>query len=169
MRRRWENGVVETKLVKRTVLGMSLRPSKMTTILVRKRGQQNGWDERKLGHMWQILRQDLDLEDPTPSLDRTYLGCTQGEAEVDHEGVRSTADLFRRITTEVTNQNSSQPITAWTTWKDMPKARVEWVMRVMLLEKNSPALKLAETSCMDDHQFSVNIGELAPICAWIVM
>ena len=58
-----------------------------------------------LGPVWESLRQDIDLEDPTPLLIRVYLGCTQREAEVDHAAVQAETNLSRRLTTDkVTNE-----------------------------------------------------------------
>ena len=55
-----------------------------------------------------------------PLLNQVHQGCTQREAEVDHEAVHAKADLCPpTTTTEVMNEkqhkivNSSQSITAW--------------------------------------------------------
>ena len=59
-----------------------------------------------LGPMWTILRKGIDLEDLISFLNHMLLlGCSQREAEVDHEAIQSEYDLFRRntTTTEVTN------------------------------------------------------------------
>ena len=45
------------------------------------------------------LQKDIDLEDPTPWIDRVYLGCTQRQAKMNHQGVQSKAELNKKLTT----------------------------------------------------------------------
>ena len=59
--------------------------------------------------LWTPLRKGIDLQDPTPMLHQANVGCTQGEAEVDHHAAQAKADLFRRTTTtEVTSEEQNQ-------------------------------------------------------------
>ena len=53
----------------------------------------------KVGPMWEILRKDIDLEEPTPAESKYVWGCTHRNAEADHPTVQAKTDLFRRITT----------------------------------------------------------------------
>ena len=67
---------------------MSFRPSTITTVLVRPcRRHQDCWEEREMWDQVKILRKDIDLEDATLLMSQEHLGCTQREAEVDHEAV----------------------------------------------------------------------------------
>ena len=98
----------------------------------------------------------------------SFTGCTRRQAEVYHETVQAKADLFQRITaTGVTNekQNNSKHFSpSSTAWSETGLERYFEFAR-----KSAPALKLAETPCMDDHQFLLegfnSTKELALVCA----
>ena len=49
----------------------------------------DGGSQRKLGSKVAKLRKMSDLEDPTPSIDQVYLGCTRRAATVDEETIRT--------------------------------------------------------------------------------
>ena len=85
---------------------MALRPTHISVVLARFSGRhQNGWEDR---NVWNILRKDIDLEDPTSLLTKVCLGWSQRSSEVDREAFQSKAVLFRRITTtEVTEEKQS--------------------------------------------------------------
>ena len=51
--------------------------------------------------MWNILRNGNQIESSSPFSESSDLGCTQGEAEVDHEAIRAKANHFRRMTTTI--------------------------------------------------------------------
>ena len=49
--------------------------------------------------MWAKLREKIELEDSTPLVDEVFLECTQRTATVDEETIRTTTEMFRRMTT----------------------------------------------------------------------
>ena len=55
--------------------------------------------KQNMGSMWNILRKESDLGDPTPSIDQVYLGCSEREAKVDLQAIQSKTELFKKITT----------------------------------------------------------------------
>ena len=46
-----------------------------------------------------LCKKVIDLEPPTLLIDQVYFGCTQKEAKVNHQAVRSKTELFRTKTT----------------------------------------------------------------------
>ena len=119
----------------------------------------------------------IDLEEPTPWLFQVYFGLHPERSRRGAPCCSSENISFRRITTEVTSEEqnkstfSSQHITEWS--YDSEGHNERCAQRYCeLAGKSVSALKLAETPCMDDHQFSTEnlngTGELAPICAQIV-
>ena len=48
----------------------------ITTVVGRRGGRiQHGWTERKIGEMmWEVLRKEIDLEDPSPLLSEACFG-----------------------------------------------------------------------------------------------
>ena len=43
---------------------------------------------------WQILMKDVDLKEPTSSLDHENLGCTQRECTISNDTVTNYRDMF---------------------------------------------------------------------------
>ena len=54
---------------------------------------------QNLRRMWKSLKEEIDLEDPTPLTRQVYLGCTQSAATVNADAVQSKAGLLKRLTT----------------------------------------------------------------------
>ena len=77
-------------------MGMSLCLSTISVILDRICGRQKDGSEGRemMGPVWKILQKDIYLEEPIRSLSQVYLGCTQREADVDHEAVQEKADAL---------------------------------------------------------------------------
>ena len=44
--------------------------------------------------MWKVLLKEVDLGEPTSSLDHVYLGCTQRESEMSNDIVDNYRDVF---------------------------------------------------------------------------
>ena len=83
----------------------------------------------KLGHVWKVLRKEIDLEDSTLLLNQVFF-APKREAESDHHAVQAKTDLFRRITTtKVTNGKQDthtqisliRSLRGVTAWKHTPK------------------------------------------------
>ena len=60
---------------------------------------KHGGLQRKLGTDAARLRKVIDLEDPTPIVDQTHLGCTQSAATIDEDTIRTKTEVFQRMTT----------------------------------------------------------------------
>ena len=54
--------------------------------------------KQNMDPMWKILQIEIDIENPTPSIDQVYLSCTQREAKVDPRAVHSKNELFNKLT-----------------------------------------------------------------------
>ena len=59
---------------------------------------RHGGLQRKFGTDVARLRKVIDLEDPTPLVDQTYLGCTQSAATIDEDTIRTNTKVFQRMT-----------------------------------------------------------------------
>ena len=56
-------------------------------------GIKRAGKKHNINPTWKILVKDVDLEEPTPCLDRVYLGCTQRECQIS----RDIVDKFRSV------------------------------------------------------------------------
>ena len=120
--------------------------------------------------MWEIVRKDIDVEDPTSSLNRVYVGCTERETEADHEAVHAKKSIPQIRAAEVTNEKQNKTRTKQktkqkhplnrsqrgvTTCKNMPHGA--WKEALDLLEKGASASKLPEAPFVDDHLSDLKI------------
>ena len=73
--RQFENILLQKWMRESTKLGMSVRPSPTRINLIRIRGRlQNGRERQNLELMWTILMNKIDLEKPTPFLEKNIIG-----------------------------------------------------------------------------------------------
>ena len=49
--------------------------------------------KQKINPMWKVLK-EVDLGEPTPSLDHVYLGCTQRQCEISKDIVDNHRTMF---------------------------------------------------------------------------
>ena len=75
--------------------------------------------KEKLQPMWKPPQEEIDIENPTPLMNPVHLGCTQREAEVDHQTFQSKPKFFKRIAatrvpedTQTKEQVPSRKVTA---------------------------------------------------------
>ena len=102
---------------------------------------------------WKILMKDVDLGEPTSSLDHENLGCTQRQCAIKN------GDLMQK-----------SYLLGPTTWKVMEKCVEKYCE---LANKTTQQLFKVATTCVDDHQFKEeengSVGELSTVCSQIVL
>ena len=108
--------------------------------------------------MWQSLKREIAVAEPTPIVNQVSLGCTQREARVDMGVVQSKSEFRKRLTTSGTTdemdltKESKAPmkIIAWSC--DIQGHEEKCVERHCALAKETASsLQLAATPCIDDH------------------
>ena len=113
---------------------------------------------QNMDFMWKILQKEIDLEDPTPSEDQVYSGCTEREAKVDPQAVQSKNIRWKR-----------SPLGAMIG----KSCRICFARYCESAQKDVSSLQQVATPCIDDHQIPPGdyetTGEFTAVCAQIVM
>ena len=133
--------------------------------------------KQNINPTWKIFMKDVDLGEPTQSLDHVYLGCTQRECQISKDIVDNYRSMFElRISagatdklheTEATGEPDAETISFWS--YDMEGHAKKCVGNILrnCEKKQSNFFKVA-TPCMDDHQFEEeengSVGELSTLC-----
>ena len=80
--------------------------------------------KQNIGPMWSVLLKQVDLGEPTSSLDHVYLGCTQRECETSEDIVDNHRTMFEsRISAGATENYQS--------WKNSTIPRGPTIWKVM--------------------------------------
>ena len=112
-----------------THVAVSSCPPKITSILARFCGRH----QNSLGQMLAIQRKEIDLEDPTPLLNQTYVGTQRG-AQVDHKQKQICSEELppQKVTDEkqiqISFNRSPRGVTAW---RDAPKHVSKGTVRLL--------------------------------------
>ena len=112
--------------------------------------------KQNLDPMWKVLNKEVDLGEPTSSLDRVYLGCTQRQCEVSQDIVDNYRTMFESGVsagaTEKLPCSENLRISSWS--YDMEGHAKECVERYCeLANKTTQQLYNVSIPCIDDHHF----------------
>ena len=105
---------------------------------------------------------DVDLGEPTSSLDHVYLGCTQRECQISKDIVDNDGSMFesrisagateKLLETKATEKPYAETISSWS--YDMQGHAKKCVERYCeLANETTEQFFIVATPCMDDHQF----------------
>ena len=113
-------------------------------------------EKQNLDPMWKELNKEVDLEEPTSSLDHENLGCSQRQCEISKDIVDNYRTMFEsRISVGVTENlpcSENLRISSWSyDTEGHAKKCVEWYCE--LANKTTQQLYKVSTACIDDHQF----------------
>ena len=132
--------------------------------------------EQSIDPMWKILNKEVDLGEPTSSLDHVYLGCTQRQCQVSKNTVDNYRTMFEsRISAGATEklpfpQNLRISPRSYDTAGHAKKCVERYCE---LANKTTQQLYKVSTPCIDDHHFKEqkmkSVGELSHVCSQIVL
>ena len=118
--------------------------------------------------MWKILNKEVDLGEPTSSLDHENLGCTQRQCEINIDIVDNYRTMFEsRISAGGTEKFPFPQNIRISSWSyDMEGHAKKCVERYCeLANKTTQQLYKVSTPCIDDHHFkeeeTKSVGELS--------
>ena len=123
-----------------------------------------------------VLNKEVDLGEPTSSLDHVYLGCTQRQCEISKDIVDNYRTMFEsRISAEGLEKLPFPQNLRISSWSyDMAGHAKKCVERYCeLTNKTTQQLYKVSTPCIDDHHFKEeemkSVGELSQVCTQIVL
>ena len=128
--------------------------------------------------MSKVLMKEVDLGDPTSSLDHVYLGCTGRECETSRNVVDNYRNMFEsRISAAAKGKPpcSGKPDADISSCSnDVEGHSKKCVERYCeLANKTTQRLYKVSTPCIDDHHFKEeemkSVGELSQVCSQIVL
>ena len=119
---------------------------------------------------------DVDLGEPTSSLDHVHLGSTQRECQISNDIVANYRDVFEsrisagakeKLPTRASGKPDAETLSSWS--YDMEGHTKRCVERYCeLANKTTQQFFKVATPCMDDHQFKEgeyeSVGELSTFC-----
>ena len=125
--------------------------------------------KQNIDPMWKVFNKEVDLGEPTSSLDPVHLLCTQRQCEMDKDIVDKYRAVFEsRISAERTETLPFPQILRISSWSyDMEGHAKKCVERYCELEnKTTQQLYKISTPYIDDHHFKEelkSVGELSKI------
>ena len=132
--------------------------------------------KQNINPMWKVRNKELDLGEPTSSLDHENLVCTQRKCEISKDIVDNYRTMFEsRISAGATEKlpcSENLSISSWSC--DMEGHAKKCVERYCeLANKTTQQLYKVSTPCIDDHHFKEeemkSVGELSKVCSQIVL
>ena len=159
-------------------IGNIFRKQRKRAFLVCVCGRFKNWLGRKIDRMWKVLMEDVDLSEPTSSLDHVYLGCAQRKCQTSKDIVDNCRNMFEfQISAGATeklphSEKLGANISSWS--YDIEGHGKKCVERhCELANRTTQQLYEVPTPCMDDHQFKEKgmgfVGELSKVCSKIVL
>ena len=132
--------------------------------------------KQNINQMWKLRNKEVDLGEPTSSLDHENLGSTQRQCEISKDIVDNYRTMFEsRISagrTEKLPYSENLCISSWS--DDMEVHAKKCVERYCeLANKTTQQLYKVSTPCIDDHHFKEvdmkSVGELSQVYSQIVL
>ena len=123
-----------------------------------------------------VLNKEVDLGEPTSSLDHENLGCTKRQCEKSKDVVDNHRTMFEsRISAGATEKLPCSENIRISSWSyDMEGHAKKCVERYCeLANRTTQQLFKVSTPCIDDHHFkeeeTKSVGELSEVCTHIVL
>ena len=132
--------------------------------------------KQNLDLMWKLLNKEVDLGEPTSSLDHVYLGCTQRQCETSKDIADNYRTVFEsKISAGATEKLPCSENLRTSSWSyDLEGHAKKWVERYCVLaNKTTQQLHKVSTPCIDDHHFReeelTSVEDLSKVCSQIVL
>ena len=131
-------------------------------------------EKAEYGTTWKKLMNNVDLVDPTTSLDHVYLGCTQRECKPSEDIVEQYKEMFEsRISDGATEKLPGwvKPFAKITTRSYDMEGHTENTFKDIVKLTNTKTEQLYKVSspCLDDHHLQKeeleSVGELSEVCS----
>ena len=132
--------------------------------------------KQNLDPMWKLLKQEVDLGEPTSFLDHVFLGCTQRQCDISKNIVDNYRTMFESRISAGRVEKLPFPqnlrISSWS--YDMAGHAKKCVERYCeFANKSTQQLYKVSTPCIDYHHFKEeemkSVGELPQVCSQTVL
>ena len=124
--------------------------------------------KQKFNPMWKVLNEEVDLGEPTSSLDHVYLECSKDIVD------NYRAMFESRISAGATERLPCSKNLSFSSWSCVMEGHAEKCVEryCELANRTTRQLHKVSTPCIDDHHFKEeelkSVGELSKVCSQIV-
>ena len=135
--------------------------------------------KQNIDPMWKVLNKQVDLGEPTSSLDHVYLECTQMQCETRKDIVDNYRTMFESRISAGAKEKTTKPANTESFYvvprygRSCQEVCVERYCE--LANKTTQQLYKVSTPCIDDHQVKEeeeemkSVGEMSDVCSQMVL